>query len=268
MSKRRKKKKGEEHINESWLLPYSDLLTLLVALFIVLFAGSSVDMQKFYSLSNAFSNELMSGGTGFFQYPNPVPGGTSSSSNKKDKEQNEGDEQGQIKEEVPPEQTEEQKAEHERLEEIQGRVNSYIEENGLGEQLDTSLTVEGLSVRIRDNVLFDSGVAEVRSENIDIANEISKLLEMDVPRSVIVSGHTDNVPIKNARFDSNWELSVMRAVNFMKLMLQNVNLNPELFSAKGYGEFQPIAANDTAEGRAQNRRVEILILPRSDDTFQ
>lgn len=268
MSRRKKKKKGEEHMNESWLLPYSDLLTLLVALFIVLFAGSSVDMQKFYSLSSAFNNELMTGGTGFFQYPGPVPGGGSGSSDERDKEQKQEGEQEQTKEETLPEQTAEQKAEHKRLEEIQDRVNSYVEENGLKDQLDTSLTVEGLSVRIRDNVLFDSGAADVRTENRNIAYEISRLLEMDVPRSIIVSGHTDNVPIKNARFDSNWELSVMRAVNFMKIMLENQNLNPALFSAKGYGEFQPIAANDTAEGRAQNRRVEILVLPRTDESIQ
>ncbi len=263
MSRRkRKKKKGEGHIDESWLLPYSDLQTLLVALFIVLFASSTVSEQKLIVFSQSFSNELLTGGTGVFDYPSPVPNN--------DKGLIKVDEKDQSQDEVleDQEETDEQRAEHERLEAIQDRVNSYIEENGLEEQLDTSLTVAGLSVRIRDNVLFDSGVAEVRAENMDIANEISKLLEMDVPRSVIVSGHTDNVPIKNASFDSNWELSVMRAVNFMKLMLENQNLNPQLFSAKGYGEFQPIAANDTVEGRAQNRRVEILILPRGDETIQ
>ena len=131
-------------------------------------------------------------------------------------------------------------------------------------QLATSLTIEGLSLTIRDNVLFNSGSADVRPEDLNIAKEISRLLEMDVPRSIIISGHTDNVPIKNANFESNWELSVMRAINFMKILLENPQLNPELFSAKGHGEFQPIASNDTEEGRAQNRRVEILILPKTD----
>ena len=161
-------------------------------------------------------------------------------------------------------QTSEQITEHERLAEIQNRVNTYVQENGLGDQLATSLTVEGLSLTIRDNVLFNSGSADVRPEDLNIAKEISRLLEMDVPRSIIISGHTDNVPIKNANFESNWELSVMRAINFMKILLENTQLNPELFSAKGHGEFQPIASNDTEAGRAQNRRVEILILPRTD----
>lgn len=86
---------------------------------------------------------------------------------------------------------------------------------------------------------------------------------MDPPRSIIISGHTDNVPIRNAGFQSNWELSVMRAINFMKVILENNRLNPSMFSAKGFGEFKPVASNDTEEGKKKNRRVEILITPRT-----
>ena len=254
MTRSKNKKGHDDHIDESWLLPYADLLTLLVALFIVLFAMSSVDAEKFQSLSNAFSEEL-TGGTGLFEYPSPMPQGSMDS----------GDEQKDALKEGKgyqrPEQTAEQYEEQQKLGIIQGRVNAYIEGNGLQDQLETSLTIQGLSVTIRDNVLFDSGSADVRPENLVIAAEISKLLVMDTPRNIIVSGHTDNVPIKNARFQSNWDLSVMRALNFMKLLLENNQLNPELFSAKGYGEFHPVASNDTPEGRAKNRRVEILIQP-------
>jgi chemotaxis protein MotB len=96
-----------------------------------------------------------------------------------------------------------------------------------------------------------------------MASEIAELLIMDPPRNIIISGHTDNVPIRNSNFESNWELSVMRAVNFMKIILKNDQLDPKWFSAKGFGEFQPVAGNNTKEGRAKNRRVEILILPRT-----
>ncbi|MCQ6275198.1 flagellar motor protein MotB [Bacillus sp. V3B] len=265
MSRRRKKKHHEEHIDESWLLPYSDLLTLLVALFIVLFASSAIDSQKFESLSNAFNAEL-NGGTGVFNFPSPIPEVDVGETDEQEEETDKQEEETEDKEdsESIPEYTAEQLAEFERVKEIQERINVYIEENGLGNQLETSLTFEGLSITIRDNVLFAPGSADVRQEDIIIANEISKLLEMDIPRSIIVSGHTDNVPMNNAEFGSNWELSVMRAVNFMKILLKNENLHPELFSSRGNGEFQPIASNDTAEGRSQNRRVEILILPRMD----
>lgn len=148
------------------------------------------------------------------------------------------------------------------LKDLQAKVNLYIANNNLTNKLQTKLTSEGLLVTIRDNVLFDSGSADVRNIDLKTAGEISDLLVMNPPRNIIISGHTDNVPIRNARYESNWELSVMRAVNFMKIVLRNDKLDPRWFSAKGYGEFQPVASNDTADGRAKNRRVEILILPR------
>lgn len=155
------------------------------------------------------------------------------------------------------------KNEQEELTEVQERVNAYIEKNDLTDKLGTNLTDEGMLISIRENVLFESGVAEVRSENRKIAKEISELLVMDLPRNIIVSGHTDNIPIKNSKYESNWDLSVMRSVNFMKLLLENKDLDPEMFSAKGHGEFKPVASNETKKGRAKNRRVEILIVPRT-----
>lgn len=274
MSKRKKKKRHEDHIDESWLLPYSDLLTLLVALFIVLFASSSIDMTKFQALSSAFQGEF-SGGVGIFDYPSPVePHGKGSPEPQEEEEEGEEDKNGKDEneeekenQEKEPELTEEQLEEQKMLAEILSRIEQYIKENGLEGQFDTSLTIEGLSLTIRDNILFASGSANVRSEDRIIAKEIANLLEMDVPRSIIVSGHTDNVPISNSQFQSNWDLSVMRAVNFMKILLENGSFNPKLFSARGYGEFHPVATNDTAEGRSKNRRVEILILPRTNESL-
>ncbi|QED46765.1 flagellar motor protein MotB [Cytobacillus dafuensis] len=256
MSKRKKKGHDDGHVDESWLLPYADLLTLLLALFIVLFAMSSIDAQKFQELSKAF-NSAFSGGTGMFEFPSPMPDGemeTSSVDEGEKKDENEDKEK---------EQKLQQQIDREELQVVQNKVNSYINKNNLGEKLETSLTDEGLLVSIRDNVLFAPGSAEVREEDIKVAKEISDLLVMDPPRNIIISGHTDNVPIGNAPFESNWELSVMRAINFMKIILQNEKLDPSWFSAKGFGEFQPVASNDTTEGKARNRRVEILILPRT-----
>lgn len=246
---RRKKEKGEHEFNETWLLPYSDLMTLLLALFIVLFASSAVDAQKFQSMSKVFS-EIFTGGTGIVDYESI--------------EQKNGEEladETKEKLEKEKEQTQVPVDEQTTLSATQERVNQYILEKGLTGQLKTSLTSEGLLVTINDSVLFDSGSAEVREEDIAIAKEISDLLVIDPPHNVIISGHTDNVPIQNSNFSSNWELSVMRAVNFMKIILENDQLDPRMFSAKGFGEFQPIASNDTEEGKAKNRRVEVLILP-------
>lgn len=252
MAKRRKKK-NENHFDETWLIPYADLLTLLLALFIVLFGMSSIDAQKFRQLAISM-NANLTGGTSILEFPSPLPeGGESHLQEKELKNINQDD------------QKQEQKQEQEQLSDIQQKVNAYIDSKQLNNKLKTSLSDEGLLITIVDDILFDSGKAEVRKKDQKLAREISDLLVMNPPRYVVISGHTDNVPIKNSQFDSNWHLSVMRAVNFLSILLENEKLNPQLFSAKGYGEYKPIASNNTEEGRQKNRRVEILILPYGEN---
>ena len=245
MAKKRKKHKHEEEVSEAWLLPYADILTLLLALFIVLFASSSVDQQKLEQMSQAF-NQVFEGGTGIFEQPSPIemPDAPNDSGQGED-----GESTAYI---------EDQQA----LAEIQDSVDEYIAVNALEKQFATELTDEGLLVTIRDNILFDMGQAEVKPEYRQIAEDIAELLVFDPPRNVVITGHTDNIPISSSEFSSNWELSVMRSVNFLKILVENNTIDPLYFSAKGYGEYKPVASNDTAEGRAQNRRVEVLIQPR------
>ncbi|MBW3112758.1 MULTISPECIES: flagellar motor protein MotB [Bacillaceae] len=259
--RRRKKKHDDEHMDESWLIPYADLLTLLLALFIVLYASSSVDAQKFKELSQVF-NEIFTGGTGMMEYPSPVA--PQQSSDQVEKQAASLNQKEDKEKELSKEELDKQAfmKDQEELKEIQKKINEYIKTNNLEVQFITKLTDEGLLLTIRDNVLFDSGSATVQGSDLSVAGELSDLLVMNPPRNIIISGHTDNVPIRNAEFESNWELSVMRAVNFMKIILDNPELDPQWFSAKGFGEFEPIADNGTAEGRGQNRRVEVLILPR------
>lgn len=254
MSRRRRNKhKDEIKTDESWLIPYADILTLLLALFIVLFSMSSIDAQKFQAMAQAL-NRAFTGGTGFFDYVYPLPEDSGSA----------------VDDEVDesPEKKYQKQVERLELKNIQKKVNAYIQEKNMEELVETSLTDDGLLLTIRDNVLFPSGSATVREEDIKVAEEISELLVMNPPRNIVISGHTDNVPIRNAQFESNWELSAMRAINFMKILLRNDKLDPAWFSAKGYGEFRPIASNDTEEGKARNRRVEILIVPRTSQSVQ
>ena len=149
-------------------------------------------------------------------------------------------------------------------------IHSYIEDQRSLEEIkielmNTSLSMnlkinlkqrmsdEGLLVTIRDSVLFTPGKAEIKSEYLSIAEELADLLVFDPPRHIVVTGHTDNVPMNTAEFASNWELSVMRAVNFLKIMMKNEEIDPLLFSAKGYGEFQPIET-------MLQRKVEVKIV--------
>lgn len=240
LAKKAKHKKHEEHIDESWLLPYSDLMTLLLALFIVLFASSSIDQSKLDKMSQVFT-EIFEGSSGFMDHTSVIENPSSITDGLSEQEAAYIQDQRELKE-------------------IQERIDNFIAVNELESTFATKITDEGLLITIRDSILFDPGKADVKQDYQSIAVELSKLLQLDPARHIVVTGHTDNVPQNNAEFSSNWELSVMRAVNLMSLIMSsNQNLDPKYFSAKGYGEYNPIASNDTEAGRAQNRRVEVLI---------
>lgn len=252
---RRRKKKSQSHMDESWLLPYADLLTLLVALFIVLFAMSDINIQKYEQLASVFRSEFSNAGSGVLDHqempvPPPVEEGA------------EEDENEEIEED--DEEVDRSESELRDLQALQTQINHYIKDHELTEQLGTELTDEGLMITLVNEVLFDSGSAKVKETSKEMANDVSVLLYTEPPHQVVISGHADDVPIETEEYNSNWELSVSRAINFMTLILENEELDPTLFSAKGYGEFHPIVPNTSAENRAKNRRVEVLILPNYD----
>lgn len=247
-----KKKHHEEHADEGWLLPYSDLMTLLLALFIVLFATSSTDASKFQAMSEAF-REVFMGGTGILEYTATTPMNELPHPPVLTEEE--------LKEKVNEFLEDSAAEEMENLKELQSQVEKYIEEKGLSLSLQTKLTEKGLLVTISDLALFESGSATVRKDAVTIAHEISELLVTDPSREIMITGHTDNIPISTSQFQSNWELSAVRSINFLKIVLENKKHNPIHFSAIGYGEYRPVDTNKTVEGRKNNRRVEVLILP-------
>ena len=241
MAKKKRSPKHEEENGEAWLLPYSDLMTLLLALFIALFAISQTDQKKVSELSQAFSSAFNMGGPSMFDKMGPNVGRRAESPSDEDKGNS-----AYV-------------AENKKLEEVQKKMEEYIQQNGMSEQLSTQLTEEGLMIRIKERALFPSGSAQLVAQSQSIIPVVAGILA-SVPERVVVSGHTDNVPINSAQFPSNWELSATRAMNFMKALLaSNSGLNPSRFSAIGYSEYRPIADNKTEAGRAQNRRVEIFI---------
>lgn len=243
MSMLKRREKRDDDMNETWLIPYADILTLLLALFIVLFAASEIDAKKYKQLSESFHHAFQGGSgvlqhdsaTESFEHTSPIP---------------------KLGEASPsPEQ------DHAELERLQEDIEGYIDEKGLSAKLKTELTSQYLRLTITEDVLFQSGSADVSGEARTIALDIADLLVSDPPKEIRIEGHTDNQPIQNADFPSNWELSSSRAINFMKILLENETLDPKKFSAIGYGEYQPVSSNQTAAGRSQNRRVEVLISP-------
>ncbi len=255
MAKKPKAHDHEEHIDETWLIPYADLLTLLLALFIVLFASSSVNAQKFQEMAQSFSS-VLSGGAGVFEGATFVPVGDTVQDRGQDKV--DGDEKKKSKEEQ--ELQEKIKQETQQLENLKNRIDQYISENGLTTQLTTELNNFQLVLRISDNALFPSGAATVKSDAQNLAVAISDMLVAYPQYEIIVSGHTDDRPINTSEFKDNWMLSWKRSYNFMEILLNSNELDESRFSPVGYGEHRPIATNTTAEGRAANRRVEISII--------
>ena len=241
MAKKKRGKKHEEEASEAWLLPYSDLMTLLLALFIALFAISQTDQTKLQALAQAFTAAFNIGGPSFFEGAGPKM-----SMQREIMSSEDAGNDDYIKE-------------NQNLENLKEQLDNYIEQNQLQEELSTQMEEEGLMIRIKEKALFPSGSADLVEESQRIGPIVAGLLAA-VPERVLISGHTDTDPINTAQFPSNWELSSVRAMTFMKYLLSiNANLNPARFSAIGYGEYRPIAPNDTPENKQRNRRVEILI---------
>ncbi len=246
---RKRHEHHEEHADESWLLPYSDLMTLLLALFIVLYSVSSVNTSKLEELSKAFKSAFSSGVSVFEN------SSITDDSDRVRRSEDTSTRRDNTKTRAVLKQEEQQNLEH-----LQQQLKEYIQANGLSSQLDTQLNQSQLLITIRDNALFASASANVKPEAQKLAAAIAQMLVGYPDYEIQVSGHTDNQPINTTEFPSNWELSTKRATNFMKILLQNPKFEPKLFSATGYSEYRPVDTNDTVAGRAKNRRVEISIL--------
>ena len=248
--KKHKKEHHEEHLDESWLIPYADLLTLLLALFIILFASSQVDQKKYEQIMQGL-NSAFTGGASVFE---------SSSSVSIEKPVASNGENRSLALEHNQDLTEQLKRETQDMEDIKKKIDQYIAENGLTAQLETKLNPEMLMITIRDYALFDSGSAVVKPESQKLAFVISEMLSKYPNYNVEVAGHTDNIPINNLEFETNWDLSARRSLNFMKYLMKSNNIDQARFRTIGYGEYRPIATNHTEEGRAKNRRVEVNII--------
>jgi len=246
MARRRRGEGHEEHMDESWLIPYADLLTLLLALFIVLFAASNVDKQKYEAISSAFQSSIMSGG-GLTYIPRPVS---------PSKEEEEG-------------KTDLDQAELERLqlEAMQQTLQIYLEQSGLAAEVTTSIDARGLVISMNNALLFDSGSAQIKMEYRDILVQIGQTIDQ-LDNYIRVEGHTDIVPTNSDRYPTNWELSNDRAAKVVRLFQEVSGINPEKLMAVGYGEYKPVADNLTPEGREKNRRVDVILLNSRFDILE
>ncbi|HEY4348128.1 MAG TPA: flagellar motor protein MotB [Gaiellaceae bacterium] len=268
---------GEEHeSSERWLLTYADMITLLLALFIVLWSISSVNISKFaalkQSLSQAFSGKVMQGNSGILSGGSaPLePQGTqvqnveANSSSSPSTFPTPNSISTTISNAINSSMSQ---AEQRDLKEIQAEVKKAAAAQGLSGTIHTSIDESGLTIRLlTDKVLFDSGQAVLQPEARPLLQKIGRILAHDSSTNPIrVEGNTDNQPIATSAYPSNWELSAARASAVLERLLSG-GLSQERLSVLGYGAQKPVASNTTVAGRSRNRHVDIVILRTAQAT--
>lgn len=136
-------------------------------------------------------------------------------------------------------------------------------------EIEISQLRDKLSLRMVEKILFDSGSADIKKEGKEVLNKVAAILKKVSDKQIRVEGHTDNIPIGRRsvhKFPTNWELSTARATNVLRYLAENAGIDPKFLSSTGYAEFRPIASNNTPEGRAKNRRIEIVLVPIETDS--
>jgi len=230
------KKKHEEHENhERWLVSYADFITLLFAFFVVMYSVSSVNEGKFRVLSeslvSSFTNNKPVGELSLVNLP--------------------------IQKSKQIQVTEEQKP--------NDNIRSYLKVANaitaakVPQGVKITSTERGLNIRINDEALFSSGSASMNPQIQEFIDLIASLVK-DLPNLIAVEGHTDNQPIHSAAFPSNWDLSTSRANSLIRYLTEHHQLAANRFSSTGYAGTRPVESNDTPDGQAANRRVELIVL--------
>jgi chemotaxis protein MotB len=250
---RRRRGRHAEHENEErWLLTYADMITLLMALFMVLFSISSVNTSKYKSLTqslkDAFSGHVLPGGKSIMKSgaDNAKVPASSSLINP-------------VKPAPQSNKAEEQKTEEE-FQKIKRQIDAYAKSHGFASQVQTTVSRRGLVVRLlTDKVVFDTGQAVLKQGAEGLLTGVGHAINIDKTHPIMVEGHTDNVPISGSQFPTNWELSTARASVVVRFLIR-VGIDRYRLGAAGYANLYPVASNSTESGRSKNRRVEIVLL--------
>jgi len=244
---------------ERWLVSYADFITLLFAFFVVMYSISSVNEGKYKVLSDSLEGIFNSAQ----KSTKPIQIGESSAS---------AEDSGVNKERIelivdaPEVEKEREKIEPDKedvqLQQIAGEFEESFEDLIFEEKVSVEKKDDWIEISLDDTVVFSSGGVEPIHEALPIIEKIARIME-DHENAMLVEGHTDNVPIRSPVFPSNWELSAARAASVVRyLALEGVSAGR--MGAMGYGEFQPVARNDTAAGKRKNRRVVLLISKNKD----
>ncbi|WLQ14725.1 flagellar motor protein MotD [Hahella aquimaris] len=247
--RKRRRNREESHNHERWLVSYADFITLLFAFFVVMYSVSSVNEGKYKVLSETLEGVF----NATQRSVNPIQVGQQTAA--PPQSDSPAIQPFDSPESQPGETTEEQAGE--RLQEIANRFNYRLK--GLIGQGMVSINENDnwIELSLRNNLLFNSGDAVPVDAAFNLIDGIAGILK-DYPNAILVEGFTDNVPIRSSVYPSNWELSSARSAAVARLLIIG-GVDPRRLAAVGYGEYQPVARNDTSEGRQRNRRVVLLV---------
>ncbi len=242
-----------DHASQNrWMVSYADFITMLFALFVVLFAFAKADQKKQVQASSVIDEAFRSLGLFSATGRKPANGANAAGADKAAIPMNivMGEDvlsPARVKDD---------------LEHVRRQLTQTLSNQVATHTVSIQMGRNGLVISLREAGFFNSGSATPKPETLPALRKIAASLS-HTPYDLRIEGHTDNIPIHTAEFNSNWELSATRATRIAHLFLDLKAIPPERISAAGYAEFHPVASNATAEGRSENRRVDLVVLPRT-----
>jgi chemotaxis protein MotB len=247
-----KSRRTTDHVpHDRWLVSYADFITLLFAFFVVLYASSRADQQKQSQIAHSIQSAFQA--LGIFPAAPPAPDRPTPTDN--------------PNAQIPPvnvllgDDLAAAPAVQQDLDRLHAQLTSLLSPQISQHIVTLRLGRDGLVISLRESGFFNSGSALPHPQAKATLDKVAATIA-STPYDIRIEGHTDNVPIHTAQFASNWELSTARATELAKIFIVDYHLAPARLSAAGYAEYHPVASNDTPEGRSQNRRVDIIVLPR------
>jgi len=248
------RRSSKTHVShDRWLVSYADFITLLFAFFVVLYAFAKADQKKQVQVSTAIDSAFHSLGIFPDAAKKPTVGSTTS----------QGSDQSMMpmnivmgEDVLSPAKVKDD------LEHMRKELTQTLSNQVAAHTVSIQMGRDGLVISLREAGFFNSGSATPKPETLPTLKQIAESLS-HTPYDLRVEGHTDDQPMHSAQFDTNWELSSARATRIARIFLELKAIPPERLSAAGFAEFHPVASNDTPEGRAQNRRVDLVVLPRT-----
>jgi chemotaxis protein MotB len=247
--RRRKESEDNSHA-ERWMVSYADFMTLLFALFVVLFASAYHDKVAVQRVSSAVKNGFQEMGT--FTGGSRVQGGKASNSANPESILSPNESGG-------PKITSVSERAGIDVTELQKKLTVALGKEIAGQEIELKMTPEGFVISLHELGFFNSGEARLLPGAAEKIKKIAEIL-MQYGLDMRVEGHSDNVPIHNARFGSNWDLSTARAMAVAMMLIDEDGFNPERMSIAGYAQYHPAASNSTQEGRRANRRVDLVVV--------